>query len=156
MPEKNNSWSTSSGLVTAGTISESDQSCVQQIFGGTVRLRGDHVSVWFLTLRPGLLLCAVTMKEFLLGDTTIKFGSHIYVIQLFPAIENVNLIEYDCIFWYCELLCHNISKLYFKYKSLGKKEECLFTGKNIASKDESKLFHSFSSGTENSKDITEA
>lgn len=72
-------------------ISDSDQSCVQKIFVGTVRLKGDCVRVWVVKSRPsnssGFLLCVVTISQFLPGNTTMKYGSHVHVIKLIPATE---------------------------------------------------------------------
>ena len=78
-------------------ISDSEQSCVQKIFVGTVRLRGDCVRVW--VARPGnssgFLPCVVTISQVLPGNTTMKCGSYVHVIKLIPAIENVSLIGLD-------------------------------------------------------------
>jgi len=80
-------------------ISDSDQSCVQKIFVGTVRLRGDSVRVCVVKSRPGnssgFLLCVITISQFLLGSTTMKCGSYVHVIKLIPATENVSLIDLD-------------------------------------------------------------
>lgn len=83
------------GLVTAGMSSD----CVQKIFVGTVRLRVDCVRVWVVKSRPGnssgFLLCVVTVSVFLPGNTAMKCGSHVHVIKLIPATENVSLIDLD-------------------------------------------------------------